>query len=223
MIRPRGPAGCSTTGVVSRCGSGLLIGGWAARGWLTCSRTASPARDGRRPAESVLHEHFGQRSTGSFTFVARTDGNAAAIVPSACGRGERRRAATELPTGGSSVRPVARRCAASIVSSPRACRREGPHRRHAGGGRDDLRSRRSTSPARRRSSTTSTPSSRDDLKVGELYIAIPIALAAARLRLRDARVPAAVHVRRSSRSPSRSASSGSSRTSSSSRRTSRTW
>jgi hypothetical protein len=32
-------------------------------------------------AETILRDHFGQRSTGAFTFVARSEPSAAAIVP----------------------------------------------------------------------------------------------------------------------------------------------
>jgi RND superfamily putative drug exporter len=45
----------------------------------------------------LLEEHFGQRSTGSFTVVVESDGNAQALVPET--RAAAARAAAELPTG----------------------------------------------------------------------------------------------------------------------------
>ena len=63
---------------------------------LLTNRFTLPGTDTRR-AEQVLEDHFGQRSTGSFTLVARTDGHAAALVPEV--RAAAKRAAAELPTG----------------------------------------------------------------------------------------------------------------------------
>jgi hypothetical protein len=68
-------------------------------------------------AETILRDHFGQRSTGAFTFVARSEPSAAAIVPALATAA--RRAARELPTGrfvvARAVSPHV--AAASIVSS----------------------------------------------------------------------------------------------------------
>src|SRR5262249_27059073 len=52
----------------------FLCGGFAAKGLsgLLTNRFTLPGTDAGR-AETILHDDFGQRSTGSFTFVARTD------------------------------------------------------------------------------------------------------------------------------------------------------
>jgi len=63
---------------------------------LLTNRFVLPDTDTHR-AEVLLEEHFGQRSTGSFTIVGRSDGNAQALVPEA--RAAAERAAAELPTG----------------------------------------------------------------------------------------------------------------------------
>ncbi len=63
---------------------------------LLTNRFTLPGTDTRR-AERILEEHFGQRTTGSFTVVAEADGNAAALVPRV--RAAAERAAGELPTG----------------------------------------------------------------------------------------------------------------------------
>jgi RND superfamily putative drug exporter len=63
---------------------------------LLTNRFRLPGTDTRR-AEVILQDHFGQRSTGSFTIVARTDGEAAALVPEV--RKGAERAAAALPTG----------------------------------------------------------------------------------------------------------------------------
>ncbi|HET6623241.1 MAG TPA: MMPL family transporter [Gaiellaceae bacterium] len=63
---------------------------------LLTNRFTLPGTDTHR-AEVILEDHFGQRSTGSFTIVAASDGDAVALVP------EVRRAAARadalLPTG----------------------------------------------------------------------------------------------------------------------------
>jgi RND superfamily putative drug exporter len=63
---------------------------------LLTNRFTLPGTDTRR-AEVILEERFGQRSTGSFTIVVRTDGRAKEIVPQL--RTAAERAARELPTG----------------------------------------------------------------------------------------------------------------------------
>jgi RND superfamily putative drug exporter len=83
---------------------------------LLTNRFRLPGTDTRR-AEVILEEHFGQRSTGSFTLVVRTDGPAEELVPEV--RAAAERAAAELPTGRvASVDPVsADVVAAQIVSN----------------------------------------------------------------------------------------------------------
>jgi putative drug exporter of the RND superfamily len=63
---------------------------------LLTNRFVLPDTDTHR-AEGILEDHFGQRSTGSFTVVASGDGNAAALVSEV--RLAARRAAAVLPTG----------------------------------------------------------------------------------------------------------------------------
>jgi RND superfamily putative drug exporter len=63
---------------------------------LLTNRFRLPGTDTRR-AEVILQDHFGQRSTGSFTVVARTSGDAAALVGEV--RRAAERAAAALPTG----------------------------------------------------------------------------------------------------------------------------
>ena len=63
---------------------------------LLTNRFTLPGTDTRR-AESILEEHFGQRTTGAFTVVVRGEGNADSLVPQV--RIAAERGATELPTG----------------------------------------------------------------------------------------------------------------------------
>jgi len=84
----------------------LVLGGWlvtfVVSGWassqladLLTNRFTLPGTDTRR-AEMILEDHFGQRSTGSFTIVVASNGNARALVPQVRAAGER--AVEELPT-----------------------------------------------------------------------------------------------------------------------------
>src|SRR5262245_30401763 len=75
----------------------FVVAGWASSplsGLLT-NRFTLPGTDTRR-AEVILQDHFGQRSTGAFTVVARSDGQARALVPEV--RAAAERAVAELPT-----------------------------------------------------------------------------------------------------------------------------
>ena len=63
---------------------------------LLTNRFTLPGTDTHR-AELILEDHFGQRSTGSFTIVAAGDGDAEELVPEV--RLAARRAAALLPTG----------------------------------------------------------------------------------------------------------------------------
>jgi RND superfamily putative drug exporter len=63
---------------------------------LLTNRFTLPGTDSER-AEQILQDQFGQRSTGSFTVVVKSDGNARALVPRV--RAAAQRAADELPTG----------------------------------------------------------------------------------------------------------------------------
>src|SRR5919197_309027 len=76
----------------------FLVGGMAASGLsdLLTNRFTLPGTDTQR-TETILQDHFGQRSTGSFTFVAKTsEGGAQAVVPALQAAAER--AAKQLPT-----------------------------------------------------------------------------------------------------------------------------
>jgi uncharacterized membrane protein YdfJ with MMPL/SSD domain len=72
---------------------------------LLTNRFTLPGTDTRR-AEVILEDHFDQKSTGSFTIVVETDGNAGALVQSV--EEAATRAVAELPTARLvSVAPVA--------------------------------------------------------------------------------------------------------------------
>jgi RND superfamily putative drug exporter len=84
----------------------FLVAGWASSQLsdLLTNRFTLPGTDTRR-AEVILQDHFGQRSTGSFTIVARSDGRARALVPEV--RAAAQRAVAKLPTSRLvSVQPV---------------------------------------------------------------------------------------------------------------------
>jgi RND superfamily putative drug exporter len=153
----------------------FVIGGWAASGLssLLTNRFTLPGTDAGR-AENILHDHFGQKSTGSFTLVAHTDGSAAAVVPAL--RAAAIRASKELPTGRFvTARAVSEHVAtASIVSSLDPADAKG----HTGAMRRTV----GTIPGAQVYVTGQAAIEHDldpvfsrDLKVGELYIAIPIA------------------------------------------------
>jgi uncharacterized membrane protein YdfJ with MMPL/SSD domain len=154
----------------------FVFGGWAASGLadLLTNRFTLPGTDTER-TETILHDHFGQRSTGSFTFVAKADGKAQTIVPQLQAAAER--AAKQLPTGRFvSAQPVGDGVAtASIVSSLEPADSKG----HT----DAMREAAGTIPGAQLYLTGQAaiehdldPVFADDLKVGELYIAIPIAM-----------------------------------------------
>ena len=63
---------------------------------LLTNRFTLPGTDTHR-AERILEERFGQRTTGAFTVVVRSEGNAKPLVPEA--RAAAERATAELPTG----------------------------------------------------------------------------------------------------------------------------
>jgi uncharacterized membrane protein YdfJ with MMPL/SSD domain len=153
----------------------FVVAGWAASGLadLLTNRFTLPGTDAGR-TESILHDHFGQKSTGSFTIVAHTDGNAAAIVPAL--RVAATHASERLPTGRFvKARAVSEHVAtASIVSSLDPA--------DAKGHTDAMRRAVGTIPGARLYVTGQAAIEHDldpvfsrDLKVGELYIAIPIA------------------------------------------------
>ena len=75
----------------------FVVAGWASSqlsGLLT-NRFTLPGTDTRR-AEVILQDYFGQRSTGSFTIVVRSDDMARVLVPEV--RAAAERAVAKLPT-----------------------------------------------------------------------------------------------------------------------------
>jgi len=139
---------------------------------LLTNRFRLPGTDTRR-AEVILQDHFGQRSTGTFTVVARGE-DSAALVPAV--RARAARAAAALPTGRLvDVRPVARDVVvAQIVSNLEPA--DSKDRT------DDMRRALGTIPGARLYVTGQAAIEHDldpvfsrDLLKGEL-IAIPIAL-----------------------------------------------
>jgi RND superfamily putative drug exporter len=64
-------------------------------GDLLTNRFTLPGTDTQR-AETILEDHFGQKSTGSFSVVVASDGRARRLIPEA--RQAARRASEELPT-----------------------------------------------------------------------------------------------------------------------------
>jgi uncharacterized membrane protein YdfJ with MMPL/SSD domain len=127
-------------------------------------------------AEDILEEHFGQKTTGSFLVVAKTKpGQAQAVVPEI--RKAARRAAAELPTAHvASVQAVSN----SVVSATIVSNLEPAD---AKGYTDDMREAVGTIPGAEVYVSGQAaiehdldPVFAEDLKVGELYVAIPIAL-----------------------------------------------
>jgi putative drug exporter of the RND superfamily len=128
-------------------------------------------------ARNVLGDHFGQKPEGSFSIVVKTEkGGAAAVVPQV--QAAAVRAAKALPTGKvASVTAVSGDVVnASIVSSLDPA--------DAKGHTDDMREAAGTIPGARLYVTGQSavehdlePVMSNDLKVGELFIAIPIAMA----------------------------------------------
>jgi RND superfamily putative drug exporter len=154
----------------------FVLGGWAASGLsaLLTNRFTLPGTDTAR-AEKILRDHFHQRSTGTFLFVAKTHGDAKAIVPVLARAA--RRAATRLPTGRfAGARAVGNGVATSLIVSSLD---PADSKNHTAA----MRSAAGTIPGATLYLTGQAAIEHDldpvfsrDLKVGELYIAIPIAL-----------------------------------------------
>jgi len=142
---------------------------------LLTNRFRLPGTDTAR-AERILEDQFGQKTTGSFTIVARGDpGSAEALVAPLQQAAER--ASRELPTSQvASVRPVADSLVtALIVSSLEPA--------DAKGHTDDMRAAVGEIPGAEVYVSGQAAIEHDldpvfakDLKVGELFIAVPIAL-----------------------------------------------
>jgi RND superfamily putative drug exporter len=156
----------------------FLAAGWASSQLsdLLTNRFSLPGTDTER-AETILEEAFGQRSVGSFTLVARGDGNARELVPivaAAAGR-----AADQLPTGravGGAQAVSEDVVVASIVSSLEpadAKGRTGAMRRAIG----ELPGAEVFLTGQAATEHDLDPVFAEDLKRGELAIAVPIAIA----------------------------------------------
>ena len=154
----------------------LALSGVASSGLsdLLTNRFTLPGTDTDR-AETILKDHFGQRSTGSFTLVVRSDGRARELVPQV--RAAAERASRELPTSRvAAVGPASRDVVvASIVSELEPADAKG----HTGAMREAV----GTIPGAQDWLTGQAatehdldPVFTDDLKKGEVYLAVPIAL-----------------------------------------------
>jgi uncharacterized membrane protein YdfJ with MMPL/SSD domain len=155
----------------------FLVAGAAAAGLsdLLTNRFSLPGTDTAR-AERILEDEFGQKSTGSFSVVVRGEsGSAETLVPQVQAAAER--AAEELPTGQLiGVEAVSD----SVVSAQIVSNLEPAD---AKGYTDDMRTAAGEIPGvelyvsgQAAIEHDLDPVFAEDLKVGELFIAIPIAL-----------------------------------------------
>ncbi len=142
---------------------------------LLTNRFTLPGTDTER-AEQILQDHFGQRSTGSFTLVVQApDGDAEALVPDV--RAAAERVTAKLPTGRLvSVQALSGSVvAAQIVSDLEPADAKG----HTGAMREVVgRIPGATAYLTGQAATEHDldPVFSEDLKKGELYLAVPIAL-----------------------------------------------
>ena len=156
----------------------VLVAGSAASGLpdLFKSQAALPGTDSQL-TEDVLQREFGQKSLGAFTLVVRDRARPAdELVPAA--QAAAVRAAAQLPTGKvAAVRPVSEHVvAAEIVSrlDPMEADEHTGAMRAAAGTVPGADTWLTGDPAIR---SDLEPVLSDDLKIGELYIALPIAFA----------------------------------------------
>jgi RND superfamily putative drug exporter len=142
---------------------------------LLTNRFTLPGTDTHR-AETILEDHFGQKSTGSFTIVVRgAPGSAPGLVGPV--RAAAARASAELPTSEvASVQPVSDSVVTALLVS-----RLAPA--DAKGHTDDMRAAVGEIPGAEAYVSGQAAIEHDldpvfahDLKVGELFIAVPIAL-----------------------------------------------
>jgi RND superfamily putative drug exporter len=142
---------------------------------LLTNRFSLPGTDTER-AEKILEQHFGQRTTGSFSLVVQGQrGSAHRLVPVVRERAEK--AAAELPTGKlAGVQPVSDSVVtATIVSNLEPA--------DAKGHTDQMRAAAGEIPGAQVYVSGQAAIEHDldpvfghDLKVGEVFIAVPIAL-----------------------------------------------
>jgi RND superfamily putative drug exporter len=154
----------------------FIVSGIASSGLsdLLTNRFNLPGTDTAK-AESILEEHFGQKTTGSFTIVVKTEpGKARAVLPEL--RAAAARASKELPTSKvASVQVLAPSvAAATLVSNLEPA--------DAKGYTDDMRAAIGEVPGAEVYVSGQAAIEHDldpvfahDLTIGELYIAIPIA------------------------------------------------
>jgi uncharacterized membrane protein YdfJ with MMPL/SSD domain len=142
---------------------------------LLTNRFSLPGTDTAR-AETILEQHFGQRTTGSFSLVVQgPPGSAERLVPIV--RERATKAAAELPTGKlAGVRAVSD----SVVTATMVSNLEPAD---AKGHTDEMRAAAGQIPGAKVYVSGQAAIEHDldpvfshDLKVGELFIAIPIAL-----------------------------------------------
>ena len=142
---------------------------------LLTNRFVLPGSESERAAD-VLDEHFGRKPEGSFSLVVRgAPGSAPRLLPPL--RHAALRVAADLPTGKlAAVRTVSDRVASATIASEL-------QPAEAKGYTDDLREAAGTIPGARLWVTGQSaiehdlqPVESNDLKVAELFIAIPIAL-----------------------------------------------
>jgi RND superfamily putative drug exporter len=163
--------------VAAAWGVVFVVSGMAAAGLsgLLTNRFTLPGTDTAK-ADRILEDHFGQKTTGSFMVVVETEGDSAeTLVPQV--RAAAERAAAELPTGKvASVRPVSDSVVTGLIVS-------NLEPADAKGFTDDMRVAAGEigGAALYVSGQAAIEHDLDpvfarDLTVGELYIAIPIAL-----------------------------------------------
>jgi putative drug exporter of the RND superfamily len=142
---------------------------------LLTNRFSLPGTDTDR-AENILEDHFGQKTTGSFSIVVQgTPGSAERLIPVVRERAER--AADELPTGRLAGVQAA---SGSVVTATIVSNLEPAD---AKGYTDDMRAAAGEIPGTELYVSGQAAIEHDldpvfnhDLKIGELFIAIPIAL-----------------------------------------------
>ena len=155
----------------------ILVGSVGAMSGLSdllTNRFSLPGTDTER-AENVLEEHFGQKTTGSFSLIVGE--SLAQRVLSFPRHGGRRRGQLERcrPPRSPSVEAVADDVVTATSSPTWSLRTRRGTPTTCGGRSVGSRAPRSTSADKRRSSTTSTRCS-PTIFVGEVLIAIPVAL-----------------------------------------------
>src|SRR5215210_6847647 len=163
--------------VVAAWATVFVISGLAASGLsgLLTNRFTLPGTDTAR-AEEILEDHFGQKTTGSFSLVAQgPPGSAERLVPAV--RAAAERAAGELPSGQlAGVEPVSDSVVSALIVSnlePADAKGYTDDMRDAAGGVGGAEIYVSGQAAIEHDLD---PVFGHDLKIGELFIAIPIAL-----------------------------------------------